>query len=144
MTTGSLEASDEAAKAVAKTPNRVSLADIEANIAYVAYMPGKDFDAIADFEGTPPGNYADGFVKAVACMTLCVVVLKNGFTIVGKSAPADAANFNADLGRKFAREDAIRQIWPLMGYALRERMTDGRVNLTEHDCQCSSCDEMRR
>jgi len=42
---------------------------------------------------------------------------------VGKSAPASADNFNADLGRKLAYEDAIRQLWPLMGFALRERLS---------------------
>ena len=28
----------------------------------------------------------------------------------------------AELGRELAYEDAVRQMWPLMGYALRERL----------------------
>lgn len=55
-------------------------------------------------------------------MTLCVLRLKNGFAVVGTSAPVDPANFNADLGRQLARADAIRQIWPLEGYLLREQL----------------------
>ncbi|ESY05256.1 hypothetical protein X752_25950 [Mesorhizobium sp. LNJC398B00] len=56
-------------------------------------------------------------------MTICVMTLTNGFTLVGKSAPADPANFNQALGEKFAREDCIRQMWPLEGYLLREELS---------------------
>lgn len=56
-------------------------------------------------------------------MTVAYVQMRNGFIVIGKSAPADPANFNPDLGRQFAREDAIRQIWQLEGYALRERLS---------------------
>jgi hypothetical protein len=51
-------------------------------------------------------------------LTLCVLVMKNGFTIVGKSACVSAGNFDAALGRKIAREDAVDQIWALEGYLL--------------------------
>lgn len=95
--TGSLEASDKAAAAVQKTPNRVTLESMEAKVAKVDYLRHGP-------------------------MTIAVVELKNGYFLVGKSAPADPANFNAELGEKFAREDAMRQMWPLEGYALRERL----------------------
>lgn len=99
-TTGSLEASDAAAKAVQKTPNRISLESIEKEVASVEYLrPSK-----ADY------------------MTIAIVILRNGYVVLGKSAPADPENFDASLGEKFAREDAIRQVWPLMGYALREKL----------------------
>lgn len=32
------------------------------------------------------------------------------------------ANFDAYIGRKIARQNAVQKIWPLMGYALRERL----------------------
>lgn len=67
----------------------------------------------------PPCPLTDA---ALGCLTICVLVLRNGFTIVGKSACASPENFDAELGRKIAREDARRQIWPLAGYALRERL----------------------
>jgi len=57
-------------------------------------------------------------------LTLCILVLDNGWTLVGKSAPAAPENFNAEKGRIFAREDALRQLWPLEGYALRERLAE--------------------
>ncbi len=49
--------------------------------------------------------------------------MQNGFTVIGKSAPASPENFDAETGRLFAYEDAIKQLWPLEGYALRERLS---------------------
>lgn len=54
--------------------------------------------------------------------TICMLSMENGYTIKGLSACVDAANFDIDLGRKYAYEDAIRQIWPLEGYLLAQRM----------------------
>lgn len=48
--------------------------------------------------------------------TLCVLVLRNGFVIVGKSACVHSENFNEETGKRLAREDAIRQIGPFMGW----------------------------
>jgi hypothetical protein len=56
------------------------------------------------------------------CLTVCVLVLKNGFTVVGKSACASPENFNAEIGAKIAKEDARRQIWALEGYLLRSKL----------------------
>ena len=54
--------------------------------------------------------------------TLCTLTLENGYTIQGLSACVDISNFDLQLGRKYAREDAVRQIWPLEGYLLAEKM----------------------
>lgn len=59
---------------------------------------------------------------ALPLLTFCVIVLKNGFTVVGKSACASPENFDAELGQKIARQDAVSQVWPLMGYALKEKL----------------------
>lgn len=56
-------------------------------------------------------------------LTLCIIQMLNGFYVVGEAAPASPANFNAELGRKFAYENAIRQLWKLEGYALREQLS---------------------
>ncbi|MCZ8545059.1 Gp49 family protein [Mesorhizobium qingshengii] len=100
-TTGSLEAGDAAAAAVAKTDKRVTLASMEGKVETAQF-----------FNPT-----------CAPQLTICVMTLTNGFTLVGKSAPADPANFNSELGEKFAREDAIRQMWPLEGYLLREELS---------------------
>ena len=59
----------------------------------------------------------------LALLTFCVLVLRNGFTVTGESACASPENFNAEIGRHVARENAVAKVWPLMGYALKERMS---------------------
>lgn len=108
-----LQATDDAARAVQKTPNRVSLADIEARIVEERIFLASN--AVESLFATVPH-------ESLKVLTLCLLVLDNGFTVVGKTAPADAANFDAALGAKFAREDAIRQLGPLMGFALRDKL----------------------
>lgn len=63
-----------------------------------------------------------GTVTTVCCMTL-----QNGYTVIGKSAPASPENFNEELGRKIARDDARNQIWALEGYLLRSRLAAGKA-----------------
>ena len=48
--------------------------------------------------------------------------MRNGYTATGKSACASNENFNAELGRKIARHNAINEVWPLMGYALKQKL----------------------
>jgi hypothetical protein len=55
-------------------------------------------------------------------MTVCVLTLQNGFMVVGESACSSPAYFNAELGRKIARDNARNKIWALEGYALRNRL----------------------
>jgi hypothetical protein len=98
---GSAELHDKAAAAVAKTKNRVTLDSIMSKIVRKEYL----------------------YPSVMAHMTICVMMMDNGFAIIGKSAPADPENFDRDLGKKFADEDCIRQIWQLEGYALREKMS---------------------
>ena len=62
------------------------------------------------------------FVLPDGRTTICMLTMKNGYTIKGLSACVDAANFDINMGRKFEFEDAIRQIWPLEGYLLAERL----------------------
>ena len=108
----SLETTDQAAAKVAIAP-RVRLADIEAAIAKRFDVIG--FDAV---HGAAARHSEVG--ESLAILSLCILVMKNGFTVVGKSAPASRENFDARLGIAFAYEDCIRQLWPLMGYALRD------------------------
>lgn len=61
-------------------------------------------------------------MPALGLLTFCVLVLRNGFTVTGESACASPENFDAELGRKIARQNAVQKIWPLMGYALKERL----------------------
>ena len=57
-------------------------------------------------------------------MTFCVLVLRNGFTVTGESACASPENFDAELGRKIARQNAVSKTWPLMGYHLKQKLAE--------------------
>jgi hypothetical protein len=85
------------------------MADVEANIASEHYFTAG--------EATRIGNAPRG---PLDLLTICVLVLKNGFTVTGESACASPENFDADIGRLIARQNATQKIWPLMGYALKE------------------------
>ena len=52
-------------------------------------------------------------------LTVCCLTLTNGYHVVGESASASPENFNAEIGRKIARDSARGKIWPLEGYRLR-------------------------
>ena len=125
METESLKAT-EAECAEGRTAPRVSLADLEANISTLAYFTAGDavtylflpeIDKLVLEEEDDRGNR-----QSLDVLTICLLGTRNGFTLIGKSAPASPDNFDAELGRKPAYEDAVRQLWPLMGYALRERL----------------------
>ena len=66
---------------------------------------------------------SDASVVALPLLTFCVLVLKNGFTVTGESACASPENFDAEIGRKIARSNAVSKIWLLEGYLLKERLS---------------------
>ena len=35
-----------------------------------------------------------------------------------------SSNFDAEVGRKIARQNAVSRIWPLMGYELRTKLAN--------------------
>jgi hypothetical protein len=55
-------------------------------------------------------------------LTVCCLVLANGFAVTGESAAASPENFNEEIGRKIAYAEARDKIWALEGYLLRERL----------------------
>jgi hypothetical protein len=101
-----------------KTAPRVTPADIEANIVCERYFTAAD--------GVYGAMIQTG--KTLECpavfelLTFGVLVLRNGFTVTGESACASPENFDAEIGRKIARQNAVQKIWPLMGYELKERL----------------------
>ena len=117
MKSESLALTDAQSAAVAVAP-RVTLANIEGAIASTYYMTGHDAALASSRLSIVPEH-------ELKTLTICLLVMKNGFTVIGKAAPASPENFNADLGRKYAYEDGVRQIWPLMGFALRDRLAAG-------------------
>ena len=107
-------------QAKGKTAARVTPADIEANIVSEHYFTAEQ-GAFAAFN--PPSG-ADTVPPALSLLTFCVLVLRNGFTVTGESACASPENFDAEIGCKIARQNAVGRIWPLMGYELRSRLAN--------------------
>ena len=105
-----------------KTAPRITPADIEANIASEHYFTAADgvigqqaiktIEDAWDIEAPAP----------LHLLTFCVLVLRNGFTVTGESACASPENFNAEIGRRIARENAVQKIWPLLGFRLRDEL----------------------
>ena len=59
-------------------------------------------------------------------LTVCALTLKNGFQVVGESAAASPDNFDQEIGRKIARDNARSKIWQLEGYLLRTKLHEGQ------------------
>lgn len=100
--TPSLDATDASSAAVQVTPWRVSLDMMKSRVASVEYI----------------------YPKSIPHMTIAIVLLDNGYALQGMSAPADPQNFNEDKGREFAYEDALRKLWALEAYVMRDYLTD--------------------
>ncbi len=109
------------------TAPRITPADIEANIAsehyftawegaQLAYWGDSDPENPKPVEGEPDRN------GPLSLLTFCVLVLRNGFTVTGESACASPENFDAEIGKKIARTNAVNKVWPLMGYELRSKL----------------------
>ncbi|WP_442592521.1 Gp49 family protein [Parapusillimonas sp. JC17] len=94
------------------TAPRITPADIEANIASERYFTAEQV-TFSTQEGIP---------DSLRTLTFCVLVLQNGFTVTGESNCASPESFDAEIGRKIARQNAINKVWPLMGYALKEKL----------------------
>ena len=112
-------------KAKGLTAPRVTLADIDANIASEIYFIAAD-GLTGSSIGKPGASLLPEYVtyegSPLSLLTFCVLVLRNGFTVTGESACASPENFDAELGRKIARANAVNKVWPLMGYALKEKL----------------------
>jgi hypothetical protein len=66
--------------------------------------------------------YAEYFRVPNTTCTICALILKNGYIVVGKSAAVSMANFDEDIGKQIAYSDAREQIWALEGYALKDSL----------------------
>ncbi|MFA5040037.1 MAG: Gp49 family protein [Bdellovibrionales bacterium] len=51
-------------------------------------------------------------------MTICVLTIRNGFMVTGESAAVSLENFDEEIGKKIAYENARNKIWALEGYLL--------------------------
>lgn len=116
-------------RALGKTAPRVTPEAIAANIASEHYFTAAEGVAGAAYLDT--GNVSLDEAEPLMLLTICVLVLRNGFTVLGQSACASPENFDADTGRRLARADAVDKIWPLMGYQLKQHLYDSTKGVGE-------------
>ncbi len=65
-------------------------------------------------------------------VTTCLLTLHNGFNVLGESAAASPENFNEEIGRKIARDNARNKIWTLEGYLLRCHLSSVAICTPDH------------
>ena len=122
------------------TAPRITPADVEANIVGEYYFTAAQ-GVQAAFGEQDELTRLTGAHGELKLLTFCVLVLKNRFTVTGESACASPENFDAELGRKIARDNAIEKLWPLMGYELKTRLYEEEAKnalvaaLDEDDCE---------
>lgn len=110
-------------QAAGGTAPRLTPADIVATIDSVHYFTAAEGVYGAEEMAEPVKHR--GVPAALKTLTICVLVLKNGFTVTGESACASPENFNAEIGQRLAYEKAREKIWALEGYLLKQRLHNG-------------------
>ena len=116
-------------QAKGKTAPRVTPTDIEANIASEHYFTAAQGDAKAMEDGAFVNGALNGAAlrpvpAPLGLLTICVLVLRNGFTVTGESACASPENFDAEIGRKIARQNAVAKVDQFLGYELRSALAN--------------------
>lgn len=116
------------------TAPRITPADIEANIKSMFYFTALQGSRMAVLDESvdtmnPSLVSTTRLDPSLGLLTFCVLVLKNGFTVTGESACASPENFDAEIGRNIARQNALAKVWPLMGYELRSKLAEGVTNV---------------
>lgn len=135
------------------TAPRITPADIEANIASEHYFTAGE-GVIGAFAASEFASHRNAVVTlrrgsaspevlkaSLNLLTFCVLVLRNGFIVTGESACASPENFDAEVGRKIARANAINKVWPLMGYELRSKLQE---QATQMERIARICHEVNR
>lgn len=119
------QAIEQEIQAKGLTAPRVTPGDLEANIGSEHYFTALD-GVDGHYRGGPEAQGVRN-AESLSLLTFCVLVLKNGFTVTGESACASPENFDAEIGKKIARQNAEQKIWPLMGYALKEKLAGDKA-----------------
>ncbi|MEE9871771.1 MAG: Gp49 family protein [Delftia lacustris] len=85
------------------TAPRVTPADLQANIVHTEIVK----------HISPSGQV----------LRWAVLTTRNGFAVTGRpSASVSSSNDNEEIGKKVAIDNAMQELWPLMGYELRSKL----------------------
>lgn len=116
------EQTEQEIQAKGLTAPRVTPADIEAEIAEELFFTAADgvIGKAYRRDGVEAAEVAHN--SPAQLLTFAVLILRNGFTVTGESACASPENFDAEIGRKIARQNAVAKVWPLLGFRLRDKL----------------------
>lgn len=106
---------NEAQAAAGATAPRVSLAEVEAAVKWTFFARGSDM--LETKEGVD-----QSILDTLDCLTICTLITHSGFSVTGTSACISLANYNEELGREIAREEAMDKLWAFEGYARRKTL----------------------
>jgi len=99
------------------TDNQIEQEILAKGLTAPRITPANIEDNIADIE------YVKHVSKGGQVLRWAVITTKNGFAVVGNpSASVSPANDNEDIGKKVALDNSKQELWPLMGYALKETL----------------------
>ena len=115
------------------TAPRITPADIDAAIVGEFYFTAGDGYAGAmsvcpDFNELPEDERKIEVPVELDLLTFCVLKLRNGFTVTGESACASPENFDPEIGKKIAYENARNKIWMFEGYLLKEKLHQAELD----------------
>lgn len=60
------------------------------------------------------------FTRMSGTVTICSIMLDNGFSVRGESACVNPENYNEDLGKKYSHDNAYSKLWAFFGFMLAE------------------------
>lgn len=119
---------------------RVTPADLEAVVMHEYYFTALNGISWSTLSPTQDmGEPIDHQIaQSLKMLTMCVLVLRNGFTVVGHAGVASPENYNEEVGKKVARGKALEQLWPILGYQLKNAVwVAAQLNQAEIDAQNS-------
>lgn len=94
---------------------KVTMADLEAQVKSQFFFTARD--------GVYRNEMAGSDAAALSHVMICVLILHNGLKLVGvNTGSVDPRDYNADMAMKMARADAINQLWPMLGFQLKEQL----------------------
>lgn len=94
----------------------VTKASIEAKIRNVYYI-----NAGAAVQASDQG-YNERDLEELKLVTICIIILENGFKVEGTSACVDPSRYNEEIGQEEAYKNAFEKIWEKEGYLLKQQL----------------------
>jgi len=120
-----------------KYMSKITIADVEEQIESESYFTAREgLEGSIVLSGTTPGWPCEDVSQLIPprldCLTICVLVMTNGFVITGESCCVNSEDFDSELGRKYALENALDKAFAYVAYERRSKITSYKEASDEH------------